>query len=414
MRVMLKVTEPVGREHTMTERKGKAELIDVKELLGRDEDFVRAGLQALLQAAPEAEMTEAIGAEKGERTETRLAYRSGYYGRALITRVGTLELRVPQDRLGRFSTELFERYQRSEKALVGTLAEMYVQGVSTRKVKAVTEALCGHSFSASAISAVNKTLDDALEKFAARRLDEPFPYLILDARYEKVREAGVIVSQAVLVAVAVDGEGRRQILGVELANRESRSSWRDFLSVLKERGLFGVEFVVSDDHEGLKQAIREVPPGAAWQRCYVHFLRNALDHVPRKLADDCLQELRWMYDRRDLAEVRRDIAAWLAKWQAKYPKLCDWAEDNIEETLTYYRLPLVHHKHMKSTNMLERLNQELKRRTHVVRIFPNMASCLRSVRALAVETHENWLEGTRYLNMQHLFEHKKEALRQAA
>jgi putative transposase len=414
MRVIVQVTEPVGREHTMTERKGRPELIDVKELLGRDEDFVRVALQALLQAALEAEMTEAIGAEKGERTGTRLAYRSGYYGRSLITRVGTLELRVPQDRLGRFSTELFERYQRSEKALVGTLAEMYVQGVSTRKVKAVTEALCGHSFSASAISAVNKTLDEALEKFASRRLDEPFPYLILDARYEKVRESGIIISQAVQIAVAVDGEGRRQILGVELANRESRSSWRDFLSGLKERGLFGVEFVVSDDHEGLTQAIREVLPGTAWQRCYVHFLRNALDYVPRKVADDCLQELRWIYDRRELAEVRADIKAWLAKWQSKYPKLCDWVEDNIEETLTYYRLPLVHHKHMKSTNMLERLNQELKRRTHVVRIFPNMASCLRLVRALVVETHENWLEGTRYLNMQHLFEHKKEALRQAA
>jgi len=398
----------------MTERKGKAELIDVKELLGRDPDFVRAALEALLQAALEAEMTEAIGAEKGERTETRLSYRSGYYGRSLITRVGTLELRVPQDRLGRFSTDLFERYQRSEKALVGTLAEMYVQGVSTRKVKAVTETLCGHSFSASAISAVNKSLDAALGRFAERRLSEPFPYLILDARYEKVRESGIIVSQAVLVAVAVDGEGRRQVLGVELANRESRSSWRDFLSGLKQRGLFGVEFVVSDDHEGLKQAIREVLPGAAWQRCYVHFLRNALDHLRRKLADDCLQELRWIYDRRALAEVRGDIAAWLTKWQAKHSKLCDWVEENIEETLTYYRLPPPHHKHMKSTNMLERLNQEIKRRTHVVRIFPNMESCLRLVRALAVETHENWLEGTRYLNMQHLFEHKKEALRPAA
>jgi transposase-like protein len=236
----------------MTAGKGKAELIDVKELLGRDQDFVRAALEALLQAALEAEMTEAIGAEKGERTATRLSYRSGYYNRSLITRVGTLELRVPQDRLGRFSTELFARYQRSEKALVGTLAEMYVQGVSTRKVKAVTEALCGHSFSASAISAVNKSLDEALHKFAERRLDEPFPYLILDARYEKVREGGIISSQAVLIAVAVDGEGRRQVLAVELANRESRSSWRDFLSRLTQRGLFGVEFIVSDNHEGLR------------------------------------------------------------------------------------------------------------------------------------------------------------------
>jgi putative transposase len=398
----------------MTNHKGKAELIDVKELLERDEDFLQAALQALLQAALEAEMTEAIGAEKGERTEARLAYRSGYYPRSWVTRVGTLELRVPQDRAGRFSTELFHRYQRSEKALVGTLAEMYVQGVSTRKVKAVTEALCGHSFSASAISAINKSLDEALLAFAERCLSEPLPYLILDARYEKVREAGIIVSQAVLVAVAVDGEGQRQIIGVDLANRESHSSWRDFLSALKGRGLFGVEFVVSDDHPGLKQAIREVLPGAAWQRCYVHFLRNALDHLPRKLADDCLQELRWIYDRRELVEVRRDIAAWLAKWHAKHSKLCDWVEENIEETLTYYRLPLAHHKHMKSTNMLERFNQELKRRTHVVRIFPNAESCLRLVRALAVETHENWLEGTRYLNMQHLAEHKKEALRQAA
>jgi putative transposase len=400
--------------HAMTKRESKAELIDVKELLERDEDFVRSAVEVLVQAALEAEMSEAIGAAKGERSETRLAYRSGYYGRSLVTRVGTLELRVPQDRAGRFSTELFERYQRSEKALVGTLAEMYVQGVSTRKVKAVTEALCGHSFSASSISQINKTLDEGLRAFAERRLTEAFPYLILDARYEKVREAGVIVSQAVLVAVAVDGDGRRQILGVELANRESRSSWRDFLLALKGRGLAGVEFVVSDDHPGLKQAIREVLPEAAWQRCYVHFLRNALDYVPRKVDDDCLQELRWFYDRRELGEVRRDIAAWLAKWQAKYPKLCLWVEDNIEETLTYYRLPLAHHKHMKSTNMLERLNQELKRRTHVVRIFPNAASCLRLVRALAVEMHENWLEATRYLNMDHLKEHKKEALRALA
>ena len=408
----------------MTKRKGKAELIDVKELLERDEDFLRAALQALLQAALEAEMSETIGAEKGERTEARLSYRSGYYSRSLITRVGTLELRVPQDRGGRFSTELFQRYQRSEKALVGTLAEMYVQGVSTRKVKTVTEALCGHSFSASAISAINKSLDEALRAFAERRLSEPYPYLILDARYEKVREAGIIISQAVLIAVAVDGEGRGpsahgldpwgQVIGVDLANRESRSSWRAFLLALKERGLSGVEFVVSDSHPGLKQAIREVLPGAAWQRCYVHFLRDALDHLSRKLADDCLHELRWIYDRRELVEVRRDIAAWLAKWHARHSKLCDWVEENIEETLTYYRLPLQHHKHMKSTNMLERLNQELKRRTHVVRIFPNAESCLRLVRALAVETHENWLEGTRYLNMQHLAEHKKEALRQAA
>ena len=398
----------------MTKREGSSSIVGLKGLLEGDEDFVRTAVQGFVQEALEAEMTEAIGASKGERTEGRLSYRSGYYGRTLVRRVGTLELRVPQDRAGRFSTELFERYQRSEKALVASLAEMYVQGVSTRKVKAVTEVLCGHSFSASSISQINKSLDENLKAFAERRLSEAYPYLILDARYERIREGGVITNQAVLVAIGVDWEGRRQVLAVELANRESRSSWKDFLLALKGRGLHGVEFVVSDDHAGLKAAIREVLTEASWQGCYVHFLRNALDYVPRRLKDDCLQELRWMYDRRELAEVRRDLAAWLGKWQDRYPKLCSWVEDNIEETLTYYRLPLAHHKHMKSTNMLERLNQELKRRTHVVRIFPNAASCLRLVRALAVETHENWLEAIRYLNMDQLKEHKKITLRMAA
>jgi putative transposase len=389
-------------------------LAEVKALLSEDQDFLRPLVQAVLQELLDAEMTAALGAAKGERTPDRLGYRAGYYGRTLVTRVGKLELRVPQDRAGRFSTELFERYQRSEKALVAALAEMYVQGVSTRKVKAITEELCGHSFSASAISAINLRLDEELAQFAGRRLEEACPYLIVDARYERIREAGVIGNQAVLLAIGIGWDGRRSILAVELANRESRSSWREFLLGLRERGLSGVEFVVSDDHAGLRQAIVEVLPEAAWQRCYVHFLRNALDYVPRKVDDDCLRELRWLYDRRDLGEARRDLAAWLAKWQSTYPKLCGWVEEHIEETLTFYRLPRQHHKHLKSTNLLERLNEEIKRRTHVVRIFPNAASCLRLIRALAVEMHENWLEAHRYLNMDDLREHKKEALRMAA
>jgi transposase-like protein len=414
MRVILMITDPLARKHTMTEKKSRREAVDVKALVAGDADFLRTLMRVALQEVLEAEMTEAVGAGKGERTASRVGYRSGYYGRTLITRVGKLELRVPQDRDGRFSTELFERYQRSERALVAALAEMYVQGVSTRKVKAITEELCGHSFSASSISAINKKLDESLAQFASRRLTEPFPYLILDARYEKVREAGVIAGQAVLIAIGIDLDGRRRVLGVELANRESRSSWRDFLLGLRQRGLAGVEFVVADDHAGLRAAIREVLPEAAYQRCYVHFLRNALDYVPRKVDDDCLQELRWIYDRRDLAEARADLAAWIGKWQAKYPRLVAWAEENIEETLTFYRLPRQHHKHLKSTNMLERLNEEIKRRTHVVRIFPNAESCLRLVRALCVETHENWLEAHRYLNMDYLRELKKEALRKAA
>jgi len=398
----------------MTKLKIASSGAELKALLLSDEDGFRSVLQAVVQETLEAEMTEALQAHKSERTAARLAYRSGHYERQLVTRVGVLELRVPQDRAGRFSTELFERYQRSEKALVAALAQMYVQGVSTRKVKAITEELCGHSFSASTISEATARLDETLKAFFTRRLEEPFAYLILDARYERVREDGVISQQAVLVAIGVDWEGRRQVLGVEMANRESRSSWREFLAGLRERGLHGVEYVVSDNHAGLKAAIREIVPEAAWQRCYVHFLRNALDYVPRKVDDDCLMELRWFYDRRDLDEVRRDLAQWVTKWQGKYPKLVAWVEENVEETLTYYRLPLAHHKHMKSTNMLERLNQELKRRTLVVRIFPNTDSCLRLSRALAVEIHEGWLEATRYLNMDHLKEHKKQTLRALA
>ena len=386
----------------------------IKQLLGEDEAFLREGLRGYLQEVLESEMTSLLGASKGERVETRVGYRSGYYERSLVTRVGALELRVPQDRNGCFSTSVFERYQRSEKALVAALVEMYVQGVSTRKVRQVTEELCGHSFSASTISSLVRRLDGQLAAFARRRLEEPYPYLILDARYERVREDGVIGSQAVLIALGIDWDGRRQVLAVELANRESRSSWKDFLLALKERGLDGVEFVVSDDHAGLRKAVSEILPQAAQQRCYVHFLRNALDHMPRKRDDDCLQELRWLYDRRNLEEARSDLAAWLSRWQARYPKLTNWVEETIEETFAFYRLPRQHHKHLKSTNMLERVNQEIKRRTHIVRVFPNGESCLRLVRALAIEIHEDWLEANRYLNMIHLREHQRERLRQAA
>lgn len=398
----------------MTRKQDNAKRTDWKELMAGQEDFLRPLIQEVVRQVLEAEMEEAVGAEKGERTPNRQGYRAGYYGRTLVTRVGKLELRVPQDRQGRFRTEVFERYQRSEKALVGALTEMYVQGVSTRKVKAITEELCGHEFSASTISRLNQNLDEELDKFAGRRLEDPYPYLILDARYEKVREEGVIRSQAVMIAIGVDWEGRRNVLAVELANRESQSSWKEFCLRLKTRGLSGVELVISDDHAGLRKAITEVFAEAAWQRCYVHFLRNALDYLPRKADNDCMTELRWIYDRRSIEEARQDLAAWLRKWAAQYPKLCDWVEGNIEETLTFYRLPRQHHKNLKSTNLLERLNEEIKRRTLVVRIFPNTAACLRLVRALAVEMHENWIEATKYLNMEYLKEHKKELMRQAA
>src|SRR5262252_413170 len=396
----------------MTQKKDNAKSPDWKEVFGSGPDGLRALVQQIVQEVLEAEMEETVGAEKSERTASRQGYRSGYYGRTLVTRVGKLVLRVPQDRQGRFRTEVFERYQRSEKALVSALTEMYIQGVSTRKVKEITEQLCGHEFSAATISRVTAQLDEELQQFARRPLEEEYPYVVLDARYEKIRQDGVIRSQAVQVAIVINWEGRRCVLAVELANRESESSWKEFLLGLKQRGLGGVVCVISDDHAGLRKAIPEALPEARWQRCYVHFLRNALDHLPRKKDDDVLTELRWIYERRNVEEARRDLAAWLTKWESRYGKLCDWAESNIEETLTFYRLPQEHHKHLKSTNMLERINQELKRRTLVVRIFPNAASCMRLIRALAVEIHEDWVEAIRYLNMEVLKEQLKEQRRE--
>lgn len=379
----------------------------VKEMFTQNSDALRELLRNALEEVLEQQMDVVAGAGRYERTESRRVYRSGHYTRSLRTRVGLIELRVPQDRDGQFSTEVFARYQRSEKALVGALMEMYIQGVSTRKVSRITEELCGVGYSASTVSELASRLDGALAKFAGRRLEAEYPYILLDARYEKVRVDGCVQSQAVLVALGIGWDGRREVLGVELASRESTVFWKDFLAGLKRRGLHGVEFVVSDDHCGIRRAVGEMFPDATWQRCYVHFLRNALARLPRKADPDCLTELRWIYDRRDIGEARNDLRAWLAKWQGRYPQLCDWVEENIGETLSFYRLPAGHHKHMKSTNMLERLNQEIKRRTQIVRVFPNPASCLRLVRALAMEIHEEWLEATRYLNMEELKEHRQ-------
>jgi putative transposase len=387
------------RKHEGTDgKKVSLNVAELKSVLEEQKDFLTPIVQEAVQTILELEMQECVQAGKYERSGERVGYRSGYYRRRLVTRVGTLVLRVPQDRAGHFSTQVFEQYQRSEKALVAALAQRYVQGVSTRKVAAITQELCGHEFSASSISAITAGLDRQLEEFSQRQLAQAFPYVIVDARYERVREGGVMVSRAVLIGLGIDWEGRRQVLAVEYAQRESQSRWRDFLGRLKERGLSGVLFVVSDDHPGLKAAVQEVLPQAWWQRCYVPFLRNALDYLPRKADDDGLQELRWMYERRDVGEARRDLKSWLEKWAAKYPKRCSWVEAHIEETWTFYRLPVAHHKHLKSTNLLERFNQEIKRRTLVVRIFPDEASGLRLVRAVAAEQHEEWMEGSRYLN----------------
>lgn len=386
----------------------------VKKALEGDKEWLKEAVRIAVQEVLEGEMEAHLGAGKHERSLVRRGYRAGYYDRSLVTRVGKIELRVPRDRDGSFSTTVFERYQRSEKALVTTLMEMYVKGVSTRKVRAITEELCGHAFEASTVSRLNKKLDDSLQKFHQRKLEEEYAYVILDARYERVRENQVVHRRAVLIALGVNAEGRRCVLGVELANRESRSSWKSFLSGLVARGLRGVEFVVSDNHEGLKRAIAEVLPSADWQRCYVHFLRNARDHLSRKAGGECLTELRWIYDRRSIEEAKKDLADWIKRWTDKHPRISAWVEDNIEETFAFFCLPHAHFKHMRSTNLLERVNEEIKRRTHIVRSFPNPEACLRLVRALTVEIHEGWEEGSRYLNMELLKELKKARLLEAA
>ena len=237
---------------------------------------------------------------------------------------------------------------------------------------------------------------------------------ILDARYEKVRLDGVIQSQAVLVAMGINSEGRRQVLGVELSNHESHASWKAFASGLKTSGLEGVEFVVSDDHAGLKRAVRELLPEAVWQRCYVHVLRNALDYLPRKADDDCRQELRWLYDRRTRKEAPQDLQAWRKRWERRSPTLTDGVEAHIGETVHVYRLPRHHHTHLTSTTMRERLHEEIKRRTRGVRIVPNPDRGLRLVRALCAETPEGRLEDHRYLNMDELKERNKVLLHTAA
>ena len=371
----------------------------------RDDRSVLASImKAVFERIMEAEMEERLGAAKSERTAGRAGYRSGHCTRKLTTRVGTLELRVPQTREGRFSTTVFESYQRSDKALVAAMVSMYVNGVSTRKVSRITEELCGAGFSAGTISNLVKKLDEELTAFARRPLEDEYPYLILDARYEKVREDNVAGTRAVQIALGVGWDGRCEVLGVELANRESGVSWKCFLRGLRDRGLGKVRCVVSDDHKGLREAVPEELPEAVWQRCVAHFVRNAWDKLPgrrqnrgRKKA--CMDELKLVYERETLDEARRELRAWQEKWEGKYGRLTEWVDDNIEETLTCYTLPKMHRKRMRTTNTLERMNQEIKRRTRIVRVFPNQESCQRLVRAVSVEIHERWLTGNQFLDM---------------
>jgi transposase-like protein len=313
--------------------------------------------------------------------------------------VGKLDLLVPKDREGQFQTELFERYQRSEKALVLSMLQMYIEGVSTRKVSAITEALCGLEVSRSQVSALSDKLDEELSAWRLRPLSKAYPYLVIDARYERVRRAGQVVSQGVLVAVGIGEDGYREVLGAWVAESESEASWGQVFAELKQRGLRGVRYVVSDDHRGLVRAIERHFQGAGWQRCQVHFLRNALSlcgSQQKSLVAALLKNITEAPTREAAMTAIRQTTAELGK---RAPKVARLLEEHGEEILSVYALPESHRKQMRTTNLLERQNQELKRRTRVVRVFPNEESCLRLVTALLMETNEEWMDRI-YLNME--------------
>jgi putative transposase len=374
-----------------------------------DPSFLKEIVERVLQELLEAEMTEHVGAAPYERTTQRTGQRNGYKPRTLRTRVGTLNLAVPQDREGTFSTRLFARYQRNEKALVLALMEMYVEGVSTRKVKDITEALCGTSFSKSLVSSLAGRLDAELEAWRNRRLETAaYPYLFVDARYEKARVDGRVVSQGVLVASAVrELDGLREILAVEVADTESEATYQQLFRALKARGLKGVELVVSDEHAGLKAAVARHFQGASWQRCQVHYARNLLGMVGAARRKDLAEGLRGVF-----AAASRESALLFAeeladRWRPSHPKVSEHLEEHVEECLACLSFPASHRRRIRTTNGLERFNQELRRRTRVVRIFPNPEACLRLVSALAIEQSEEWLTGRRYLDMEELREHRR-------
>ena len=375
-----------------------------------DPTFLKEIVERVIQELLEAEMTQHIGAAPYERTERRTGQRNGYKPRTLRTRVGTLNLLVPQDREGTFSTRLFARYQRNEKALVLALMEMYIEGISTRKVKDVTEELCGTSFSKSLVSELASRLDAELEAWRSRPLEGGgYPYLFVDARYEKVRVGHRIVSQGILMVSGVrQTDGMREILAVEVADTESEATYQELFRSLKSRGLKGVELVVSDDHEGLKSAISRHFQGAAHQRCQVHYMRNLLGMVGASKRKELGADLRAIFAAPNREQALRIASSVAERWRGKgHEKVAEHIEEHIEECLSCLAFPESHRRRIRTTNGLERLNQEIKRRTRVVRIFPNRQSCLRLVSALAVEVSEEWVTGRRYLDMEELREHRR-------
>ncbi|WP_339264603.1 IS256 family transposase [Geobacillus sp. FSL K6-3411] len=376
-------------------------------LFTRDEGLAKL-LEQVLNQILEAQVEEQLGARRYERTEERKGYRNGSYPRQLTTRVGRLTLRVPRTRDGEFSTELFQRYQRSEQALVLALMEMVVNGVSTRKITQITEELCGTSFSKSTVSSPCKGLDPIIQDWNYRSLHEHvYPFVLVDAIYTKVREDGRVRSRAVLIATGVNEEGYREILGLQIGNSESESSWSEFFGWLKDRGLRGVDLIISDQHGGLVQAIEKHFQGATWQRCQTHFIRNILDAAPKYMQDALLEEIRGILHAPNKQTARLLLEQVLAKWEEKAPKAMQILEEGFEDATAVLDYPDRYRRRLRTTNGVERLNEEIRRRERVIRIFPNRESVYRLVGAVLIEIDEKWMSGRKYLDMAEYWKWRK-------
>ena len=384
------------RNESTTESNPLDLMIQVLEEYGFE--GMASAIQILVNEAMKIERSETLRADPYERTDERRGYANGFKPKTLATRIGKLQLQVPQTRGVEFYPQSLERGVRSERALKLAVAEMYVQGVSTRKVTQITSELCGLDISSSQVSRYAQLLDEELRSWRERPLGK-LSYLIVDARYEKGRHGGSVVDCAVLVAVGVLPDGKRTVLGVSVSLSEAEVHWREFLSSLVERGLHGVEMITSDAHEGLKAARQSVFSGVPWQRCQFHLQQNAAAYVPKvDMRSEVAADLRGVFNAPDAHEAERLLKIATDKYRPKAPKLAEWMERSVPEGLTVFTRPSAHRRRLRTSNMLERLNKEIHRRTRVATLFPNEASLLRLVSAVLAEVDEEWQTGKRYLN----------------
>lgn len=357
-------------------------------------------MQILLNEAMLIERQKYLQAERYERTDQRVDYANGFKPKQLKTRLGILDLEVPQTRNAGFYPSFLERGIRSERALRVSLAEMYVQGVSTRKVTAIIKELCGFEVSHDQVSQAAKLLDEELSKWRSRTLGN-YAYLFLDARYEKIRREGCVQDCAILIAYGINEQGVREILGVSVAFSEAEVHWRAFLESLVSRGLSGLRCMISDAHSGLKAALKAVFPSVPWQRCQFHLQQNAQAYISKQsLRKEIAAEIRSIFNAAHLEEAHRLLKSLVIKYEKSAPELSQWLEQNVPESLTVFRFPAEHHRRLRTSNLAERVNKEVRRRTRVVTIFPNVASCLRLVSAVLSEISDEWEAGKTYLSME--------------